>query len=379
MNLFGNALKYTDDGFIHVRLECRPVQSYAMSESIIGHDEECFEVVLVVTDSGRGMSVRYLRDHLFHPFAQEDPLSPGTGLGLSIVRQIVNSLGGRIDVRSEKGQGTQVMVSVNLNRVRSSRTHHKKDFQSLQNKTISITGLARTQSNRHSSMSEDARALLDSTLEYICRTWLGMRVIPLSQNSDVCIATEAMLNDERVPISAPVLVLNIQTGRAAAEQQKCRYGNIYGRGAIQSISLPCGPKKLAKALTLCLGAPGLNELIGPIVAGQPNVAMSPTVKPSLDQDCCPKSDARSDLINTAKDGPLEASSQSFGKVGCNVRPLIRRNPTSCYPDALRLNVLIVDDNEINLQVRPYQTDLRIEELTLVVVAGGICEAEEVWL
>lgn len=112
MNLFGNSLKYTDKGFIKVKLEC------VSSENGDGTipDPKSARIVLTVTDSGRGMSPEYVRDHLFHPFAQEDPLSPGTGLGMSIIKQIVTSMGGRVEVRSEKGRGTEFRVLVELDR-----------------------------------------------------------------------------------------------------------------------------------------------------------------------------------------------------------------------------------------------------------------------
>lgn len=67
-------------------------------------------------DTGKGISQDYLQHHLYTPFAQEDALAVGTGLGLSIVRQIVDSLDGTIDIRSEQGFGTDVSVSTPLQR-----------------------------------------------------------------------------------------------------------------------------------------------------------------------------------------------------------------------------------------------------------------------
>lgn len=105
-NLFGNALKYTDRGYIHVKLTC-------ITESS-NNEEHAAHITLVVSDSGRGISADYLSNKLFTPFAQEDTHSPGTGLGLSIVRQIVTSLGGTISLRSEKAAGTEVQVKFRL-------------------------------------------------------------------------------------------------------------------------------------------------------------------------------------------------------------------------------------------------------------------------
>ena len=105
MNLFGNALKYTTSGFVHVSLRTNTIS--ADSAGSTGQ-----VITLQIEDSGKGMSKDYLKHGLFTPFTQEDPHAVGTGLGLSIVRQLVTDLGGKIDVQSEVGYGTTVNVSI---------------------------------------------------------------------------------------------------------------------------------------------------------------------------------------------------------------------------------------------------------------------------
>ena len=107
MNLFGNALKYTDSGFIHVTLSAKP-------EPVTKLRGPRTTVTLQIDDSGRGMSKDYMKYQLYTPFAQEDSHSNGTGLGLSIVRQLVSDFGGKIDIRSERGYGTSVKVTAPL-------------------------------------------------------------------------------------------------------------------------------------------------------------------------------------------------------------------------------------------------------------------------
>jgi len=103
MNLLGNALKYTDEGFVHISLQAEK-----------GESPNGITVTLQIEDSGRGISENYLKYELYTPFAQEDPLSIGTGLGLSIVKQLVTDFNGNIDIQSELGYGTEVKVSVPL-------------------------------------------------------------------------------------------------------------------------------------------------------------------------------------------------------------------------------------------------------------------------
>jgi signal transduction histidine kinase len=102
MNLLGNALKYTDSGFIAIKMLKNNSNINAM------------DLTISIEDSGRGMSQEYQRTKLFSPFSQEDPFSSGTGLGLSIVKQIVESLKGEIEVRSTQNVGTTINISMRL-------------------------------------------------------------------------------------------------------------------------------------------------------------------------------------------------------------------------------------------------------------------------
>src|SRR4051794_2938252 len=74
MNIFGNAQKYTESGYIFVQLRM-----------IKAPDSTTEMVSLRIRDTGRGMSSEYMERKLYHPFAQEDTFAPGVGLGLSIV------------------------------------------------------------------------------------------------------------------------------------------------------------------------------------------------------------------------------------------------------------------------------------------------------
>lgn len=104
MNLLGNALKYTETGYIMVGLE---------QEKENSNPQFC-EFTLTVEDSGKGMSTEFQNTQLFSAFSQEDPFSNGTGLGLSIVKQIVESLRGEINVESKVNVGTKITVTMKL-------------------------------------------------------------------------------------------------------------------------------------------------------------------------------------------------------------------------------------------------------------------------
>jgi PAS domain S-box-containing protein len=95
-NLVGNAIKFTEDGRVTVE---------------VGTDDEF--VFLQVEDTGIGIEKQFL-DHLFDEFRQESTglqrTHEGSGLGLAITKRLVDLLGGRIEVASEKGKGSAFTV-----------------------------------------------------------------------------------------------------------------------------------------------------------------------------------------------------------------------------------------------------------------------------
>jgi signal transduction histidine kinase len=103
MNLLGNSLKYTSQGFIKVTMTQSQPEDAMSAERMIE---------LVVEDTGRGISEDFLRNNIFKPFSQEDQLSTGTGLGLSFVQRITYQLGGTISINSQVDVGTKVTVSI---------------------------------------------------------------------------------------------------------------------------------------------------------------------------------------------------------------------------------------------------------------------------
>jgi len=69
-------------------------------------DEE--NAIIDVIDRGCGMSPGFVRNRLFKPFTSSKP--GGFGLGTFEAQQLVQGMGGRIEVSSREGQGTRFRV-----------------------------------------------------------------------------------------------------------------------------------------------------------------------------------------------------------------------------------------------------------------------------
>lgn len=96
-NLLGNAIKFTKDGII----------TLAVSAKYLGQDE--FKITVDVSDSGIGIDEE-AQKKLFKSFSQADSSTSrnfgGSGLGLAISKSIVEHMGGKIWVKSQKGHGS---------------------------------------------------------------------------------------------------------------------------------------------------------------------------------------------------------------------------------------------------------------------------------
>ncbi len=105
INLLGNAIKFTEQGYLEVRVEQDPEDARA----------GCLR--FAVADTGIGIPEEKL-SAVFESFTQADSSTTrkygGTGLGLTISRQLVELMGGRIWVESQMGRGSTFFFTVKL-------------------------------------------------------------------------------------------------------------------------------------------------------------------------------------------------------------------------------------------------------------------------
>jgi len=172
MNVLGNALKYTDNGIIEVKLQLAPPSDGGLAGNI--------QVAkLLVSDTGRGISPDYLRSHLYQPFLQENASSNGLGLGLSIVKKLVDGLDGSIQVQSTVGKGTMVEILVPL-RVEAPTGQEGTIDAKYSGRKICFVENTQTYLKSDTHMKLPSRGnsgrVLSSALSMYCRQWFDMEV-----------------------------------------------------------------------------------------------------------------------------------------------------------------------------------------------------------
>ena len=109
LNLLNNAVKFTEQGEVVLRVHSTPTDR-------AGHEERArCEVHFAVRDTGIGIPQDRM-DHLFDAFTQVDASTTrrygGTGLGLAISKRLAEEMGGRIWATSRVGQGSTFHVTI---------------------------------------------------------------------------------------------------------------------------------------------------------------------------------------------------------------------------------------------------------------------------
>ncbi len=137
INLISNALKFTDSGFIRVKVERIEAPPSALE------DREKIWVRFSVADSGIGIPYEK-QEKIFEAFVQADGSTTkrygGTGLGLSICKGFVDLMGGIISLESKPNEGSQFHFSLPLGLVteRVSPVDSHQDKEEGKHRALSI-------------------------------------------------------------------------------------------------------------------------------------------------------------------------------------------------------------------------------------------------
>ncbi len=131
VNLLSNAIKFTDIGEVILTID------------VFFEDQATYHLILTVSDSGIGIPHDKL-DVIFQSFTQADASTTrrygGTGLGLSITKQLVELMGGKIEVKSDVNRGSTftVILPFQLSRITPTALVELPEFLFRQVRTLIV-------------------------------------------------------------------------------------------------------------------------------------------------------------------------------------------------------------------------------------------------
>ncbi|KAJ5893863.1 hypothetical protein N7495_005554 [Penicillium taxi] len=333
MNLLGNAIKWTKTGFVEISLS--KAVNPAEPNGLLAH--------LSVTDTGRGISRSFLRHKLFSPFTQEDSLAEGVGLGLSIVRQVVESLGGHINVRSELKVGTQVDVYIPVQASNGHRPHtslhdhiptcSRDTPTNLQACIVAFNGYPDLKETPTGMLTAEAKRKLSiqSTIADVIMSRFGWSVSLVESldnaEGDVAVIDEAMLMNATGG-SRSLENLTSQQGPKLflILSSKTPFLETGPLPNVVRVSQPFGPYKIQKAVQKLLKTKDMQ------LHSVSNPALLLTPSGSHDRPISSLCNAENDLLSSVANETYEVA------------------PVTSMSETNLRHVLVVDDNEINIKI-----------------------------
>ncbi|KAK4150482.1 hybrid signal transduction histidine kinase B [Chaetomidium leptoderma] len=346
MNIFGNAFKYTSAGHIDVGLKI--VKRTDRAGNASSH------ISFTVEDTGVGMSSDYLKYHLCTPFSQEDTNAPGMGLGLSIVQQLVNDLGGTVDVKSSLGIGTLVEVLVPLGNDISvspiidttQPTNADENFSRLNGRTVCLI------------TPDSCAAMVDTEIEITkkVRNWSARVEKCIKINAGVFLGMEVIVGSTDCPAPQAdlyVLDLNLFNGKEKQSRNKILQG-LHARvaplvllcsGYGIHLHHPMGPRKLASVFESALEP----ELNGNAVRIVINEQPSDTALTKLGERLGNHDPLPTRSSNEAATLPLPDAASLLGETVMKTSPSNMGTVSQTQPTKSR-HLLLVDDNPINIKL-----------------------------
>lgn len=129
LNLLSNAIKFTDSGHV------------LMSIEVLGRDGDQVRLRLSVEDTGIGISPDNIQ-HIYDPYVtfgnRAQGQLPGAGLGLTICKQLVELMGGSLNVESSPGEGSTFWLELNLSEVTDGLPRARPDSSQVQGRRLLV-------------------------------------------------------------------------------------------------------------------------------------------------------------------------------------------------------------------------------------------------
>lgn len=257
MNLLGNALKFTESGYILLSVRSERAEGSKVP------------LTLRISDSGIGISRDFLCNDMFEPFRKENQHSAGTGVGLSVVKRIIEDIGGSIEVSSEVDKGTDITVKLLLERYKrpeesdSSHGAIAAALSQLKDRKICLLHsklLDVDATPEHSREWQTLKRYIDAlvtTLEVELKMVVNLTSEWNGQDeSDIVICPEVSFESLQkirdITYRKPPATLFIAMDTMEADTLRCDARVTSPASVVEIVTQPCGPYKLGMVLSQCL-------------------------------------------------------------------------------------------------------------------------------
>ena len=259
LNLIGNAVKFTTQGEVTVRVESEA----GMGDQVALH----FQVI----DTGIGIPPAK-QALIFEAFAQADGSSTrhygGTGLGLSISEKLVRMMGGRIWVESEPGQGSKFHFTACFGRAAAAMGASPRSLELRELRDLQVLVVEDNKTNQR-------------IFGRILDNW-GMKATLASSGLEAL----SILNSEKRPFALILLDYQMPGMDGIELAQQIRSNPRFAAATILMLSSGGGPEEAIRArqtgISICLFKPfKQSELLAAILkalgkASRPDDRQSPT-------------------------------------------------------------------------------------------------------
>ena len=314
LNLASNAVKFTDEGKIIIRVE------------LLEYDEVIVLLQFSVKDTGIGLTKEQIKD-LFQTFTQADTSTTrkygGTGLGLNISQKLVNLMDGDIWVESELGTGSTFFFTIKMNVADTERfRQYKKSFEKWGMKALVVDD------------NINSREIIGSMLADMSF------IVTLCASGEEAIAILKKTKDEN---RFDIVIMDWKMSGLDGVEATKRIKTLFSSGKAPAIILITAYS--SEGVQVKVEQNGLMEVV-----------LYKPVNPSL-------------LFNTiihvcGKDGLEQMSSFSEGK-----------NSAKYLPQLCGIRVLLVEDNEINREVA--QEILQEAGMAVTIANNGLEAVDKV--
>ncbi len=353
-NLVGNAIKFTEQGEIVLRLDAK-----------FSHDSYC-DLVLEVEDTGIGIE-QEKTINIFNPFEQIDDgvnrKYEGTGLGLTITEEIVSIMGGSISVKSEVNKGSRFTIQLPHTEVLKSDNGLSTDADEMRAQICILS---------NKSVQAETLASLVSGLGHLVCVLNGREqlVQAIEINKQKQLNTIVVCDYEHLPESISVNEL----AKISNDTESFHLINLHSNASIKQLSIEhaaCKDKWLSKPLDII----DLGQAIDSLGNGQG--AIEKRKYDSLESLNGENGEHQNVLVVDDNPINLKIIVKILGRMGFNVQ--VALNGSECLEklEQHRFNIVfmdvmmpVMDGIEATKEIRKRESDRQLDHQVIIAMTAN---------